>query len=298
VGLRARVNLSFAAAGEDPELAYRVAREGHELTLRLGMRGYAYYLLGNAAELAVRIGDWDWALHEVDDAVAATENDAAARMRRAEIRGLRGINVQAEFQALAALVAEMTEVQAHASVDEVRALVALAIGDFAAALDLARRSYELSIAPDATATQTATRAAAWLRDAPAVNHALRTFEGQPGRVPAAIRREAEAALAAIRGRRAEALAGFTDAIRQWRELGLHLEAAVCALNFVTMLGASEPEARAAADEAGAVFARLGARPFQKLLADARAAAAPASTPRAGTPLGEDAPASASVARAE
>jgi hypothetical protein len=155
------------------------------------------------------------------------------------------------------------------------------------------------MAPDATATQTATRAAAWLRDPVAVTHALRAFDGQPGRLPAAIRREAGAALAAIDGRRAEALVGFTDAIRQWRELGLHVEAAVCALNLVTMLGASEPETRAAADEAGAVFARLGARPFQKLLAAARGAAIPESTPR-GDALVEDAPASpsAAVARAE
>ena len=54
VRLRARVNLSFAAAAADRELASRVARKGHELTLRFGMRGNASYMLGNAAELAIR----------------------------------------------------------------------------------------------------------------------------------------------------------------------------------------------------------------------------------------------------
>ncbi|MEO6294323.1 MAG: adenylate/guanylate cyclase domain-containing protein [Candidatus Limnocylindria bacterium] len=291
VGLRARVNLSYAAAGEDPELAYRVAREGHEVTLRLGMRGYAYYMLGNAAELAVRLGDWDWAVPQLEEAVAATENDQAAKMRLAEIRGLRGVDVADDLQALADRVADMTEVQAQASVEEVRALVALARGSYAEALDRARRSYSLNIAPDASAPQTAMRAAAWLRDAPAVTDALRVLEGQPGRVPATIRREAEAALAALEGRRPEALAGFIDAVRRWRELGLEFEAAVCALNFVIMLGASEPEARAAADEAGAVFKRLGAQPFQTLLADAMSVAISAPSPRAGAPLVEDAPAS-------
>ena len=38
--IRARVNLSFAAAGEDPQLAYRVAREGVEMVQRLGIRGW------------------------------------------------------------------------------------------------------------------------------------------------------------------------------------------------------------------------------------------------------------------
>jgi tetratricopeptide (TPR) repeat protein len=37
-GLRARVNLSYAAAGEDPVLAYGVAREGVDLLARLSMR--------------------------------------------------------------------------------------------------------------------------------------------------------------------------------------------------------------------------------------------------------------------
>jgi class 3 adenylate cyclase/tetratricopeptide (TPR) repeat protein len=288
VGLRARVNLSFAAAGEDPELAYRVAREGHELTLRFGMRGYAFYMLGNAAELAVRLGDWDWALPEVEAAVAATEKDLAARMRLAEIRGLRGLDVESDFQTLADLTAEMTEVQARASVDETRALVALARGDHRAALELARRSYEQNVAPDATAPQTAMRAAASLGDAQGVTDALRVLEGQPGRVAATIRCEGEAALAALDGRRTEAIAGFTDAGRRWRELGFDFEAAVCALNFVTALGGSEPEAGAAADDARAVFERLGAQPFQKLLADAMGAATSGQPARAEAPALEDA----------
>jgi class 3 adenylate cyclase/tetratricopeptide (TPR) repeat protein len=278
VGLRARVNLSFAAAGEDPELAYRVAREGTDLTLRFGMRGYLNYMLSNAAELAVRIGDWDWALARVEEAAAALDTDLAAKLRYAEIRGLRGVDVEDELRALDALVADMTEVQAQASVGEVRALVALGRGDWRAAVDLARWSYARNVAPDATAPQTATRAAAWLRDASALRDALRIVEGQPGRAPATIRREAEAGLAAIEGRGGEALAGFMDAIRRWHELGLHFEAAVCALNLVTMLGPSTPEARAAADDARALFERVGAQPFLDRLAEAMSSSpSPAAT---------------------
>jgi class 3 adenylate cyclase/tetratricopeptide (TPR) repeat protein len=292
VGLRARVNLSYAAAGEDPELAYRVAREGLELTLRFGMRGYAFYMLGNAAELAMRVGDWDWAALQAEDAVAATENDLAAKLRHAELRGLRGVDVADELQWLADRAADMTEVQAQASIDEVRAIVALAQANHRAALDLARRSYERNTAPDATAPQTATRAAAWLRDASALADALRNMEGQPGRVPATVRREAEAALAALAGRREEALAAFTEAIRRWRELGLEFEAAMCGLNLVTMLGATEPGTRAAADEVGAVFERLGAAPLMKQLAAATNAAGAASAARSPASIAEGAQVSA------
>ena len=293
VGLRARVNLSYAAAAEDPELAYRVAREGHELTLRLGMRGYAYYMLSNAAEGALRIGDWGWSLPHLEEAVSTTENDLAARMRLAEMRGLQGVDVSGELEWLAGRVAEMTEVQAQASVEEVRALVALALGDSRTALELARGSYERNPAPDATAPVTATRAAAWQREIPALTDLLRSLQRQPGRVTAATRREGEAALAALEGRRSEALAGFIDAARRWRELGYDFEAAMCGLNLVTMLGSSGPEAHAAAEEASTTFERLGAHPLQKLLADAMSAPATAIGPRHEAPLVENVQASAS-----
>jgi tetratricopeptide (TPR) repeat protein len=276
VGLRARVNLSYAAAAEDPELAFRVAREGHELSVRLGMRGYVFYLLGNAAELAIRVGDWDWVMPHLEEAIAASENDAAAKMRLAEIQGLRGIDSSEDLRHLAERVEAMTEMQAVATVAEVRGLVALAQGDFQAALDLARQSYEVNIAPDATAPQTAMRAAGALRDAASLTHALGMVANAPGRVPAAVRREGDAALAALEGRRGESLAGYLDAIRRWRELGLEFEAAMCALGLVTTLGATDPEARAAALDAAAMFERVGAAPLQKLLADATNASAPAS----------------------
>ncbi|HEY8921095.1 MAG TPA: hypothetical protein VIN32_00520, partial [Candidatus Limnocylindria bacterium] len=280
VGLRARVNLSYAAAAEDPELAYRVAREGVELTRHLGMRGYAFYLLSNAAELAIRIGDWDWLLPELEEAVQL-ETDTASRMRLAEIRGLRGVDVNDEFQWLADRMADMTEVQAQASVDEVHALVALGLGDHRAALDLARRSYQMSIAPDSASLQTAGRAAAWIGDRQALTDALALIGNQTGRVASAMGREAEAALAALEGR-PEALAGFAEAIRRWRELGLDFEAALCGLNLLIMLGPSEPAARAVGEEVAQVFERLGALPFQKLLADAMNASVstPSSRPEA------------------
>ena len=278
VELRARVNLSYAAAAEDPQLAFRVAREGLELARHLGFRGPGFYLLGNAAEIATRIGNWAWALPQLDEAIAAMHTDYTARLRGAQIRGLQGVDVGAELQFLADQVADFGEVQAPASVDEVRAEVAFALGDFTPSLEIARRSYRANLAPDGTALQTAGRAAARLANADALREALDILRTQPGRVPAAARREAEAALAALEGRRPEALAGFGDAIRRWRELGLEFEAAVCALNLVAMLGASSPEARAAADEAAALFERLGAQPLLTRLAEAQSSS---SSPGAG-----------------
>jgi hypothetical protein len=109
------------------------------------------------------------------------------------------------------------------------------------------------------------RAAAWLGDGAALADAMRVLGRNPGRVPAIMRREGEAALAALEGRRAEALAGFLDAARRMNDLGLIVHAALCELGLVTMLGSAAPEARAAAANARAVFERLGAEPLLKLL---------------------------------
>ena len=289
-GIRARVNLSYVAAGEDPRLAYRVAREGVELLRHLGMRDWPY-MLSNAAELALRIGDWDWALPEVEEA-AQSDTNVSAMMRRAEIHGLRGANVSDELQASADRVADRTEIQAQATVDEVRAAVALARGDTREALDFAERSYRRGIGPDSTAPLTAARAAGWLRDDEAARDALGVIEGQHGRVAEAARREAGAVVAVLEGRRDEGMAGFIDAIRRWRELGLEFEVAMCALDLLTIAGPGESEARAAGETAGALFERVGAPLHLALLARAMGAVAPAPATQRETPVVDDTRASA------
>jgi hypothetical protein len=232
------------------------------------MGGFGYYLLGNAAQAAIVVGDWEWVLTETSEAMESNPDDLSARMRHAQVVGLRGGDTDAEFEDIAREVADWTEEQVFSSLDEARASVELARGETRRALDLARNAYERIRAPDSYSTQLAVRAAAWLGDSGALTDALRQVEGEPGRVPAALRREGQAALAALDSKRSEALAGFLDAIRRWREIGLEAEAAVCALSLVTLLGPSDSLARAAAEDAAATFQRLGATPFQKLLADA------------------------------
>ena len=287
VEMRASVNLSYTAAAEDPQLAFRVAREGLELARHLGMRGFGFYLLGNAADIAVRVGEWDWAVGELEEAIAYDDRDVVARVRLAEMRGMQGADVEEELTARAAEAADVTEVQAPAGVSRARAVVALARGEFQRSLELAQASYRIAMEPDGQALVAAARAAAWVGDAEALGEAHRLLEEHPGRVPAAGAREARAALAAVEGRRSEALAAFMDALRRWRELGVQLEVGLCTLNFVTMLGASTPEAREAADDAGALFERLGARALQDRLAAALrepvAPAARSTTERAGEP---------------
>jgi class 3 adenylate cyclase len=275
--VRARVNLSFAASADDPALAYRVARDGWELVRRLGTRGW-FYMLGNAAEGAIRAGDWEWALSELEEAVASLDTDLTAKLRRAQIRGMQGADVEADIQAVADRVAGATEIQWPATIDEVRAQVALSNGRARDALELARRSYERQVAPDASALQTAIRAAAWIGDVSALRDAHAVQQEQPGLVAQAAAGEAVAAMAALEGRGADATGGFTEARRRWREFGLAFDDAMCALTFVKTARAVTPEVRAAAEDARTFFERVGA---PHLLAMAEEALQ-ASTPDAPT----------------
>ena len=230
--------------------------------------GPGYYLLGNAADAARRMGDWDWAVAELEEAVAYSEDDLVARIRLAQIRGLRGDDVAGELEGYAADVADLTEFQTRAGVAAVRADVYYAQGDVELALEQARLSYGLGIGPDGDALQIAGRSGAALGDTVAVSEAVDLLEQQPGRVAAAASREARAALAALEGRPEEALAGFVEALRRYRELGIEVDAATCSLNMVTTLGASQPEVRAAAEGAIAFCERIGAKALHQRLTDA------------------------------
>jgi len=268
VELRARVNLSYVAAADDPVLAYGAAREGLVLARHLGYRSFGFFLLANAAESAVRIGDWDWALSELEEAVATLPTDFMALLRRAHLRGLRGDVVEDDLRAVDELVAGLSDVQPSAAVDDVRAQLALARGDFAEAFHLAQRSHSRNSAADSYALPSAGRAAAWLGNIDDVAEVCQLLRQQPGRVPAVARQEIESAWAAMEGRTGESLAGFGEAIRRWRELGLEFEAAVCALDLVMLLGSADGEGREAADEAAATFKRVGAKPLLHLLTEA------------------------------
>jgi len=69
----------------------------------------------------------------------------------------------------------------------------------------------------------------------------------------------------MEGRASEAGAGFREAARQWRDLGLQFDLALCHLDLLATIGAGASGARAAADEARLILMELKAEPFLKQL---------------------------------
>ena len=80
-----------------------------------------------------------------------------------------------------------------------------------------------------------------------------------GRRTDAVLATMDAGIAMLEGRSADARAGYADAQRRWRELGLSFWLAMCQLD-IAITGAMEPdERRRAAAEAREIFERLRAK---------------------------------------
>ena len=73
-----------------------------------------------------------------------------------------------------------------------------------------------------------------------------------------------AGLAALEGRRSDAIAGYREALRGWRQLGLAFDEALAALDMAILLAPTEremAEAPAAIDAARETLTRIEARPL-------------------------------------
>jgi hypothetical protein len=118
------------------------------------------------------------------------------------------------------------------------------------------------------------RSALWAGDAPGAAAALASLgaSGYLGPALTADRTLARAVIDALDGRGPEALAGYREALRTYRQLGLAFEEAAATVDMATLLPLPE---RDAADVTAAVTAvretlrRLGARPFLARLNEAR-----------------------------
>ncbi len=79
------------------------------------------------------------------------------------------------------------------------------------------------------------------------------------------------------------MALYRDVLREWHDLGLVWDEALCGLDMATLLDPGDPEVRAAADAAREILVQLGAAPFI-----ARLDAAMARPSRVSRPAGEPA----------
>jgi len=258
---RAINNLASVLQEDDPREALQVAREGLELNRRIGER--AFTMLDNAVYGAMRTGEWDWAIAQLQAAVPE-ETDAMARgaalASLLQFRAYRGEDTHALMTELTPLAASLDPETGEAFMEFVRAYVALASGDLRAASASAARYARAWRQGQVEGWRVAARAALWARDVAGARTNAAEFDVAVGRGRAVHVSQLtfRAGIAALEGRTTEAVGMYRDAIRGWEDLGLPWDEALAGIDMAFTLGADEPISVATAATTRSILERLGA----------------------------------------
>ena len=272
---RARLNRGFLLSSGDPREALANDRLGLAEARRLGQRTWSDVFLTNAAVNARWIGDWDWALLELDELLAGDldrETRISGLTSVIQIRALRGDPVSELLAEAERLAGDATDRQILHGVLGSRAAWIMCRGDLPAAAEAYRRAAGKNVGATPDYIDLAARAALRAGDVAAAAADLAALEETGARGPAIDARRAaiQAGLTALDGRGADALALYRDANRRFRDFGLALDEGLTAIEMATLLDPTEPDVRAAIDAGRALLVRLSARPLIEQL-DAAAA---------------------------
>ncbi|HXI46763.1 MAG TPA: adenylate/guanylate cyclase domain-containing protein, partial [Candidatus Acidoferrales bacterium] len=279
---RALLNISATSVGRDPVLSLDYARRAYALARRLGLRSQLVTGAGNALETAARIGDWEWVDSEGGQLL---EQDLGSGQRQAvlrgveEVRAFRGDPVDELLEEHRTLV-ESSDSSAISNYHGALAPARLAEGRFAEAAAEYEQSATLMEVNAPTDLPKAARMMLWAGDRPGMERLAQALADlrAHGPAPDASTTTLRAAAAGLDGRRDESVALYTDALAQWAAAGLPIDRALTAVDMLVVLGARDPAARAAADEARELFTKLRARRLVEVL-DRFASGAAGDAPR-------------------
>ena len=256
--------IGISSLEEDPAGALRAFLESAETARRAGDRAGEMHGLTNGAEGAIELGSWDEAeeaLHHLEGRDVGTENELAREFGQILLQAHRGEVAVARrrLDEIAPRVEGAGQVAMRTWFGRESALVHLLGGDPGPAFDDAIEALELE--PTGVnahyAAREAARAAVWLRDPDRLHRALEAMASLRGRWIDAVRVTAESGLAALEGRREDALAGYERALGEWRALGARLDQAFCAADMAHVLPDEELTTDALA-ESTAFLREIGA----------------------------------------
>jgi len=266
VALRASVNMASFMGEDDPRTAFEICREGMALATRLGVLGYATYLLGNALGTGEVLGEWDW-VEENARRVAEIARDPNARewfeWVAASIGTYRGEEHLPTLEAMWRSGEAASDPQTLGNAASSLSRRAYLRGEYPGGLEWLRRG-RLASGGGWPASELGyeARLALMAGDADALAEVREALATRRGRRAVPVEQAmVQAASAALAGRRAEALAGYRAVLDRYRELGMRFVLALTVLEVAAVLG---PEAAAdlgATEEARAILVELRAAPL-------------------------------------
>ncbi len=263
---RARGNYASSLSSDDPRAALAANIEVRELARKLGARDHFLWNTMQCYGIGSALGEWDWVLElaaEIEAGDPGPVGLEGIHGMRAIVAAYRGDAEEATRERTEAdrVAPEQSRPEFVASRLSDRAEIAALAGHLSEAYDgamaAARMTHWLwSAAP-------AARWALWMGDLDRTRSAMEIVRASVdrGRFAGAVRDELEAGLAAIEGRRDDAIAYYRSAGTTFRELDAPLDLGRCQLEYAILIGPDEAGARAAAHEASEVLERLGSRPL-------------------------------------
>jgi class 3 adenylate cyclase len=264
-----RTVLTFFEQFAEPAAGLAMTREGLEIANRLGSAAYGFVMVGNAVSCAIRVGEWAWASALLDEWLAneiTGEFYLELFVDRAVLTSLTGGDASADLAEAERLLPGMKDPQYTSYVHWARAWQAFTAGRLDKAQAEATSAGRVTNYFVPITHPLAARAALWAADRAAAGSILAELDASvmKGQAIGLDRVALRAGLAALEGRRAEAIAGYRDALRGWRALGLAFDEAVTVLDMAILLAPTEremAEAPAAIDAARETLTRLRAEPL-------------------------------------
>jgi class 3 adenylate cyclase/tetratricopeptide (TPR) repeat protein len=269
--LRARFNLAGRLTADDPHAAIEVLRAGVDVARRTGRRDWLIQLshVLSTVVTSFELG-YDEALAALDNVAdddKPAEQRAEAIVDRAKIMAYRGDPTAwtRGFAEARGLVEGMSSSQRDWDWATSETWVAIAEGRLDDAVK-ASTAIGGNWAPWGAFARA--RVAVRLGDLARARDALREFAEELGTIYDLVRSGIAAGIAALEGRRDEAIGGYRETVRLARQSSLSGIEAELLLDAVYVLGPDDPEQSAFADEARALYEAAGARAYLDRLDEA------------------------------
>jgi tetratricopeptide (TPR) repeat protein len=271
VQIGTRTQLTFFEQFADPPAGLAMAREGLELAGRRGSLVLGFMMVGNAASCAIRVGEWAWASALLDEWLVGEITEGSyleLYVDRAVLTALVGGDPTGDLAAADGLLAtmRMRDPQYTSYCHWGRAWAALVDGRLQTAREEAVTAANVTGYFVPISLPIAARAALWAGDTTAAAEIAARLDASVDRGQAIEldRLTLHAGLAALEGRRADAIAGYREALRGWRQAGVAFDEALAALDVALLLVPTEremPEAASVIEAARETLIRIGGRPF-------------------------------------
>jgi tetratricopeptide (TPR) repeat protein len=274
--LRARNNHATMLSADDNTASQEALREALELATRVGNQQMAQWLAGTFAYGCIYEGtDWDAGLAVLDGALERSRSDAD----RARLLWLREVIMTWRGEDTSAIDAERRIVFESVSDPDFEAwshmlpaLEAMLAGRPGDAIAGYRRAIPLAVQQVSDARVGLIRASHWALDLEAARDGLREAEAETfgGRYIDAERALGRAGVAALEGRKEDALAAFRESVEHSRLQRGGFDAAMAQLSALILLP-DEPTIASWADEARACFEAVKSPPLLARVDEAAAA---------------------------